>query len=325
MIGGYGCLANEVVVNYSVLLQKKNNYGDNNHLLRTIRGVTFMKRGERARVFRQRLEVAMQSAGVNRSQLAEAVGIDRSTLSQLLNEDGLRMPRADTVAAVAEGLQVSLDWLMGLSAQQKPGATILQEFLQVSPAPKTMVDQELARWHEEAVGYKIRYVPSNLPDLAKTAVVNHYEFEEVGHKRSDQAVAATQEKLEYTNHPDSDLEICMPGQALEAFAAGQGQWSDLETEARIEQLDHLQDLVDRLYPGLRIFLFDARENFSAPYTVFGPKRAAVYLGQMYFVFNTTDHIRVLIRHFDDLVRAAIVQSNEVSGFLRTLRAQIAQH
>ncbi|MDH3690486.1 MAG: helix-turn-helix domain-containing protein, partial [Gammaproteobacteria bacterium] len=88
-----------------------------------------MNRTERAQVFRQRLKSAMQQTGVNRSQLAQRVGIDRSTLSQLLNEEGFRMPRADTVAAVAEGLQVSLDWLMGLSTQPETGATILRDSL----------------------------------------------------------------------------------------------------------------------------------------------------------------------------------------------------
>ncbi|MDH3690128.1 MAG: transcriptional regulator, partial [Gammaproteobacteria bacterium] len=190
--------------------------------------------------------------------------------------------------------------------------------------PRTEIDQELARWHDEAVGYKIRYIPANLPDLAKTPAVNSYEYEGENPKTSDQAMAATLGKLEYTEHPDSDMEICMPRQALEIFVAGQGQWSELKQEARIEQLDHLRDLVQELYPGLRIYLYDAREFFSAPYTVFGPKRAAIYIGQMYFVFNTTDHIRVLIRHFDDLVRAATVQCNEITAFLDQLRARVAR-
>ena len=82
-------------------------------------------------------------------------------------------------------------------------------------------------------------------------------------------------------------------------------------------------LAEELYPTLRIYLFDGLTHFSAPYTVFGPMRAAVYIGQLYFVINTQEHVRVLTRHFDDLIRAATVQANEVATFLSGLRAEIA--
>jgi len=60
-----------------------------------------------------------------------------------------------------------------------------------------------------------------------------------------------------------------------------------------------------------------------PFTVFGPFRAAIYIGQMYFVFNTTEHIRVLGRHFGSLVRTAVVQATNSAAYLATLRARTA--
>ncbi len=47
-----------------------------------------------------------------------------------------------------------------------------------------------------------------------------------------------------------------------------------------------------------------------PYTVFGPMRAAIYVGDMYFVFTSTEHIRELTRHFDNLIRSARCQPND---------------
>jgi len=44
--------------------------------------------------------------------------------------------------------------------------------------------------------------------------------------------------------------------------------------------------------------------------VFGPGRAALYLGQRFLVFSSTVHIRLMIRHFDDLIRGAIVQAHD---------------
>jgi transcriptional regulator with XRE-family HTH domain len=279
-------------------------------------------RRETVRIFRARFLEALEKAGLNRSALARLTGVDRSTLSQLLSPENDRLPRADTVAAIAAALKVSLDWLLGLSHEAKLGADVLQESLQFTPSAQTPVDENIARWHLEAAGYKIRYVPTTLPDLAKTEDVLRYEYRDYVAKSADQAIAASHGKLAYTRLPDTDMEICMPFQALEAFAKGEERWSNLDPAVRMEQLSKMAEITDELYPSLRIFLFDALSHFSAPYTIFGPGRAAVYLGQMFFVFTTTPHIRVLARHFDGLVRAATVQATETAAYLRDLAAGI---
>ena len=76
-------------------------------------------------LFRERLEQAIDRAGVTRAGLARRIGVDRSTLSQVLSQESVRLPRADTVAAIASALQVSLDWLLGLSESNQLGADIL--------------------------------------------------------------------------------------------------------------------------------------------------------------------------------------------------------
>jgi hypothetical protein len=60
-----------------------------------------------------------------------------------------------------------------------------------------------------------------------------------------------------------------------------------------------------------------------PLTIFGPKRAAIYVGNMYLVLNSTEHIQVLTRHFDDLIRAAVVQPPDVIDFLKGLLRELA--
>lgn len=57
-------------------------------------------------------------------------------------------------------------------------------------------------------------------------------------------------------------------------------------------------------------------------TLFGPQRAVVYVGQLYFVFNMTDHIRVLTTHFDRLVRAAVTQPTDMPAFLQGLLREV---
>lgn len=281
-----------------------------------------LDRRDVARAFRERLEEALDRAGMSRAALARAVGIDRSTLSLLLSDDTDRLPRADTAAAIANALQVSLDWLLGLSNEADLGADIHPETMEIAASSGTPFDETLNRWLEEAVGYKIRYVPATIPDLAKTDRVLQHEYRDFAVKSADRAIALSQRKLAHARIPETDMEICTPLQALTAFAHGQGMWTTLPLAARLDQLDRLIGLIEELYPTLRLHLFDELTHYSVPYTIFGPKRVALYAGQMYLVFNTHEHIRVLTRHFDNLVRAAVVDSAQAGGYLRRMRGEV---
>ena len=281
-----------------------------------------MDRRDTAQRFRERLGEAMASARVNRSTLAARIGIDRSTLSQLLAPEVDRLPRADTAAAIAAALNVSLDWLLGLSQEAKLGADILLESVEVKLSADTPADESLAAWYAEAVGYKIRHVPATLPDLMKTEEVLDHEYRDFAARSADRAIADSHGRLAYVRLPETDIEICQSSQSLESFMHGEGIWRTLSLSARRNQLDHMIALNDELYPTLRMFFFDGLTHFSVPYTVFGPQRAVVYVGQMFFAFNTTEHIRVLSRHFDALVRAATVPAHAAGDFLRTLSREL---
>lgn len=277
-------------------------------------------RAERVRVFHQRVAQAMERAGVTRAELARRVGVDRSTLSQLLAAGSDRLPRADTAAAIATALQVSLDWLLGLSQDEKPSAEVLRHSLEIARSERSPADASLMRWHREAVGYKIRHVPTNLPDVLKTNAVLTHEYAGSAWLTTEQARTTREDRLAYVRLPDSDMEICHARQELEMLALGNGIWQDLPLAARREQIEHMIRLTEEFYPTLRWFLYDGMAHFSAPLTVFGPLRAALYVGQVFLVFNTTQHIRMLARHFDDLIRAATIQPDEMAAYLRHLLA-----
>jgi hypothetical protein len=80
----------------------------------------------------------------------------------------------------------------------------------------------------------------------------------------------------------------------------------------------MAELLETYYPAFRWFMFDGREAFAAPYTVFGSRRSALYVGSFYFVFTSREHIRQLTAHFDGLIRSAQVQPNEAAKLVRTL-------
>lgn len=271
-----------------------------------------------ARLFRERLETAMERAGLSRSAVARRIGVDRSTLSQILSDEGVRLPRADTVAALAVTLQVSLDWLLGLAEEGQFTADIMERSPEISPHNRTVADENLLRWHAEAAGYKIRYVPSGLPDQVKIPEVIEHEYLETGATTADQAIRRSRDRLDYVRQPETDVEICTSIQSLQDFADGTGVWRALPTEVRRRQLTHIAELVDELYPSVRWYLFDGVRDYAIPVTIFGPKRAAIYAGNMYIVFTTTEHIRVLTRRFDDLIRHAVVHAHEIPTYARTL-------
>jgi hypothetical protein len=82
-------------------------------------------------------------------------------------------------------------------------------------------------------------------------------------------------------------------------------------------------LVSELYPTFRWFLYDGLLRYAAPMTIFGPKRAAVYVGDLYLVLNSTEHIRALAARFDDLIRHAVAQPPDVVKWLGGLSRELA--
>ncbi len=275
-----------------------------------------MKKQELVTIFRKRLLESMQARALNQSELSRQTGVDRSTLSQLLAQDNLRIPRADTIAALAIALQVSVDWLLGLSQDSRHGAEILRQSFEVAPHEPSPADDNLKRWYEEAEGMKIRYVPVGLPDIVKTDRVIEYEYAQVQERPVSKAKEQARHHLDFSRGPDNDLEICMSVQNLQVFCRGEGIWQSLQQGSRREQVDRMASTLDELYPSVRLYLYNERNLYSVPYTIFGARRAAVYVGQMYFAFNTTEYVRILARHFDDLVRNAEVQAHEVVDYLR---------
>jgi transcriptional regulator with XRE-family HTH domain len=280
-----------------------------------------IQRRDTVETFRRRIGELIARTGLSRAKFASRAGLDRSTLTQLLSDDSQRLPRAETIARIAVRHSASVDWLLGLSENDQVATDIVPQ-LAIEPDAASPADERLKRWHEEARGFKIRYVPATLPDQLKNDAVIAYETGQLGEKAADAWSGVTRARIAYAKRPDTEIEVCAPLQSFETFAAGQGIWHGLASRDRADALRHAVEILESLYPSYRLFLFDGRERFSVPYTVFGAKRVAIYVGDMYFVFTSTEHIRELTRHFDNLICSAQIQPNESAGFLRRLAATV---
>lgn len=269
--------------------------------------------------FRERLRKVIADSGLNQSEFAASVGLDRSTLSQLLSTSNRRLPRVETLAAVARTQQASIDWLVGLSNVGTMQAEMMDEQPSFERNALAHNDERLMTWLHDAIGYKIRYVPSTFPDLLKTDDVIRFEMDDFVATSAEQLIETASARLAWTRGPETDMECCNSIQAVESFAQGTGIWRTLDLKSRLTQLDHMIELCAELYPTLRWFLFDGRQRYAAPITIFGPLRAALYLGQMYMVLTSAEHVRTLTAQFDDLIRGAVVQPPDIPAFLKQQR------
>ncbi|MCC6000950.1 MAG: helix-turn-helix transcriptional regulator [Pararhodobacter sp.] len=275
-----------------------------------------MDKRRAAAVFRDRLAALQAGAGLTQTALAQAIGLDRSALSQLMSGANTRLPRAETVLGIARRFQVSSDWLLGLSDDRGT----LTQALNAVETEAALDDQgrtAMERWHAEVAGQKVRYVPAQLPDLMRTEAVITFQARASDQERQ-RLQSQTRTRLHFSRMPESDIETCMPLQTLELFAAGQGVWQGLPAQARAEQLDHIATTLDELYPAFRLYLFDGRSRFAPPMTLFGYTRAAIYAGDFYLHIRARALIHDLARGFDSQIRHAEVHAHQAADWVRAL-------
>jgi transcriptional regulator with XRE-family HTH domain len=272
-------------------------------------------------VFRRRLDEAVSRSGLSKSEFAELAGIDRTTLSQLLSPANRRLPRFDTIVSLAATHRLSTDWLVGLSNAGPVEAEMMSHTSFTAPGP-TESDERLLEWLEEAADYKVRYVPATLPDLLKTDTVIRHERSGGAGPDPSQTMETSAARLAWARNPDSEMECCSSMQIVTSFARGEGVFRRLGVAARCEQLDRMIELTGELYPMFRWFMFDGLQRYAAPLTIFGHRRAALYLGQMYLVLTSAEHVRTLSRHFDGLIRDATVQPHQIPTHLSRLRREL---
>ena len=267
-----------------------------------------MDKREIAAAFRERLQLLLADERGGIGGFLRDTGIDRSALSQFLDPGIDRMPRAETLRRIAEARGVTADWLLSLSNAPE-GRQVVTPSVQIESAAMPEGGSPLDQWRREAAGMKLRYVPSNLPDMLR-----------LEDDRSDNPASAGQPENVLGGYVlgDMDLEIAMPVQTLGDLAQGSGLWRGTPAGPRRRQLAHMAATCAEAFPTLRLHLYDGRLSFAAPFTVFGRIRAALYLGEAYLVVTSTDQVAALSRLFDNLVRQAVVGPERVHDMLYEL-------
>lgn len=274
-----------------------------------------MTKRDRVDLFRIRLADATTRAGLSKSALARAAGVDRSTIGQLFKPDMPRLPNAQLAADIAAELGVSLDWLMGLSNRPERPAAILATAISLASAERASTGDQVLDWHRESAGSKIRHVPATLPEMLKTEAMIAWEYSTLAPDVIDQVKTQAKAQLEWLMSGEADYEIAIPLHEVMSLAEGRGYYQGLETDVRSTQLNVLSEQATSLYPRLRLYLFDAHALYSAPLTVFSNDLAILYIGQCYMAIRERKRVMALKEHFDWLIRQCAVDAKDVGAFL----------
>ncbi len=269
-----------------------------------------MDKREIASAFRDRLQTLLAEERGGIAGFLRDTGIDRSALSQFLDPAVDRMPRAETLRRIAEARGVTADWLLSLSNAPE-GLQVVAPSVQIESAESPGGGSPIDQWRREAAGMKLRYVPSNLPDMLGLV-------EDAPAPTAPALAGQPENVLGGFRLGDMDVEIAMPVQTLRDLSQGGGIWRGTDPGLRRRQLAHMAATCAEVFPTLRLHLFDGRRTFAAPFTVFGRIRAALYLGEAYLVVTSTDQVAALSRLFDNLVRQAIVGPERVHDMLYEL-------
>ena len=269
-----------------------------------------------AKEFKTRLQAVVSAHPEGRGAFMRSVGIDRSALSQFLSKDTDRLPRAETLHRIAAVTGVSVDWLLCLENAPEGRQEVAQS---VQIERETLPDGStpLDHWRDAAVGFKLRTVPSTLPDIVSLAPETPPD-----RRIEDARGGGTENVLDRISLNDMDVEIAMPIQTLRDLADQTGLWRGTEPEQARRQLLHMAQICREHYPALRLHLYDGTKTFSAPFTVFGNQRVALYIGDAYLVVSSPDQVRGFARQFDRLVRRAVVSSDKMHDTLTALAKAI---
>ncbi|WP_298916295.1 helix-turn-helix domain-containing protein [uncultured Roseobacter sp.] len=260
--------------------------------------------------FKSRLSQVLASHPAGKGHFLKSVGMDRSALSQFLNPDSDRLPRAEMLRRIAQVTGVSVDWLLCLENAPE-GRQEVAASVHIEKAVQADGSTPLDQWRREASGFKLRYVPSTLPDMVSLSP-------EAADTNTDARGGGVENVLERISLDDLDVEIAMPIQTLKDLSARTGLWRGAEAQTCRAQLAHMARVCRENYPALRLHLYDGTETFSAPFTVFGKQRVALYIGDAYLMVSSPDQVRGFSRQFDRLVRRATIGSDRVHEVIEAL-------
>ncbi len=282
---------------------------------------------EQFRLFQQRLNQAFKEQDIVPARFSKQTGIARSTLSDLLKGEDIRLPRLDTIVALAEHLDVTSDWLLGLSNEKNKVSEIIESALQVAETEQASKDKDpLHQWlSTEMTDTKLRQACLFFPDHMATIDVLLYKY-----KDRYEHHGLTSEKVDAFSHSYRDkiehisVEMCAPLVNIETFAYGHDIWSELALEARQRQLLALADRLEETYPKHQMYLYDGLRNKPPMFILYGHQKASLWIGSYHLIFHIPKQVEAFHKQFDQHIRNTLIYPHEAPNYLRELTKKVGE-
>lgn len=277
-----------------------------------------------AELFQHRLHTLFDEHKLSVAAGARKTGIDRTTLSQLLSSTYSRLPRAETVATLARTFDISSDWLLGLSEDRQQGMELIESAVSLTTRRIGPHAELLADLATSVPDSKIRYVSAvGVPDNLKTDETLIFEYGIIWGKAEAKERIKSPGRAELIKRRERDFETCASREKLVDFAEGTWIWRGLPAEQRRSQLLYMADEVERLYPNMRLHIFDERQQLTTCFYVFGNKAAVLVADDFKMLFSRDTHIQSFTSLFDLYIRHTVVHPHEAAGWLRALAKKVA--
>ena len=129
--------------------------------------------------------------------------------------------------------------------------------MQIESAEAPGGGSPIEAWRREAAGMKLRTVPSGLPDMLGLA-------DDPGADAGDPLAGVAERVLDGFRLGEMDLEVAMPVQTLEDFAAGARRVAGRGPGPDARRLARIAATCAEVYPTLRLHLFDGRAPSPSP-------------------------------------------------------------
>lgn len=270
-------------------------------------------------MFKERLNSAFRDMKITRAEFCRKSHIDPAAFTHFLNGTDGRLPRFDTLASLARNLNVSADWLLGLSTDRNSTGEIIKKSFHISESTSSDASSYVSWVENEDRDLRLRISSHNIADFFKIPDVFEHEFRN--------SRTPLKEIMSYKTRLQSILfeyscEFFVAKQEIDYFVQGIGEWEGLSSKTLKKQIDHMVEKIESTYPRHQIYLYDKKDIRSVPVIVMGSKKTLMWLSTHYFLFNTKTHVDAFNEHLDFLIKKASIFPKDASDYFKDLRKKL---
>lgn len=285
--------------------------------------IVTMKKEDVFETFQERLKRSIQALEISPTEFCRKNDIDRSTLTQLMHNKDLRVPRIDTLAKLSCALGVSSDWLIGISNEKGTMAEIMSESLRTIPSYDSASEykeplEQIAETGD--IDTKIRHHLITVPEYLylDKIIPQYYSNLRVNDREEFSKIIDRFIHVLRPNVPKMAFETIFSVQVLQKMVERRDRWRNISKEDIRDQLLHIADYYEEIYPQQQLYLYDEVDRLCAPMLIYGSKKVSLWVGSFHFVFNASNVVNAAHENLNAMIRIAKYLPHQSPDYIRSL-------